>query len=156
MAAVACGIDWARDHHDVAIVDCNGKVVASERISDTAEGFGILLRMLSDHDPADGQLPIAIETSRGLLVAGLRAAGRTVFAINPFSVSRYRDRYRSSRGKSDAFDAMVLANILRTDIDPIGHCPTIRSRWKPCVRSRERSRTRSGNAPRSPTASGRC
>nr|WP_290053586.1 transposase [Nocardia nova] len=51
------------------------------------------------------------------MVAGLRAAGRKVFAINPFAVSRYRDRYRSSRGKSDAFDAMVLGNILRTDID---------------------------------------
>ena len=40
-----------------------------------------------------------------------------MFAINPLAVSRYRDRYRSSRGKSDAFDAMVLANILRTDRD---------------------------------------
>ncbi|KQY32268.1 transposase [Nocardia sp. Root136] len=117
MAAVACGVDWAQDHHDVAVVDHDGKVVASERISDSAEGLTILLRMLVEHDPTDAQLPIAIETSRGLLVAGLRAAGRKVFAINPFSVSRYRDRYRSSRGKSDAFDAMVLANILRTDID---------------------------------------
>lgn len=117
MAAVACGVDWAQEHHDVAIVDHDGKVVASELISDSAEGLSILLRILVDHDPDDGQLPIAIETSRGLLVAGLRAAGRKVFAINPFSVSRYRDRYRSSRGKSDAFDAMVLANILRTDID---------------------------------------
>jgi hypothetical protein len=40
-----------------------------------------------------------------------------VFAINPLAVSRYRDRYRASRGKSDAFDAMVLANILRIDRD---------------------------------------
>ncbi|MBK6870977.1 MAG: transposase [Kineosporiaceae bacterium] len=38
-----------------------------------------------------------------------------VFAINPLAVSRYRDRYRSSGGKSDAFDAMVLADVLRTD-----------------------------------------
>ena len=115
--AVACGIDWAQDHHDVAVVDNDGKVVASQRIPDTAEGLSVLLRMLTEHDPAGGQIPIAIETNRGLLVAGLRAAGRKVFAINPFAVSRYRDRYRSSRGKSDAFDAMVLGNILRTDID---------------------------------------
>jgi Transposase len=38
-------------------------------------------------------------------------AGRQVFAITP----RYRDRYRASGAKSDPFDAMVLANILRTD-----------------------------------------
>ncbi len=115
MPAVACGIDWAQDHHDLAIVDDEGKVLASERIPDTAEGLSTLLGLLARHDTADGSLPIAIETSRGLLVAGLRAAGRRVFAINPFAVSRYRDRYRSSGGKSDAFDAMVLANILRTD-----------------------------------------
>jgi transposase len=75
------------------------------------------LELLAAHDPAEGPLEVAIETSKGLLVAGLRAAGRVVFAINPLAVSRYRDRYRSSRGKSDAFDAMVLANILRTDRD---------------------------------------
>ncbi|ROZ52873.1 hypothetical protein EEB12_28985 [Rhodococcus sp. WS1] len=40
-----------------------------------------------------------------------------MFAINPLSVSRYRDRYSPSRTKSDAADAMILANILRTDND---------------------------------------
>ncbi|MBF6353368.1 transposase [Nocardia higoensis] len=76
MAALACGIDWAQDHHDVAIVDYDGKVIASERIPDTAEGLSILSRMLFEHDPVGEQLPIAIETTRGLLVAGLRAVGR--------------------------------------------------------------------------------
>jgi transposase len=117
VAAVACGIDWAQDHHDVALVDENGVVVASVRIRDDAAGLSQVLALLAEHDPAGGKLPVAIETSQGLLVAGLRAAGRVVFAINPLAVSRYRDRYRSSRGKSDAFDAMVLANILRTDAE---------------------------------------
>jgi transposase len=92
-------------------------VVVAERIDHTAAGLARALELLAENDPADGPLEVAIETSKGLLVAGLRAAGRTVFAINPLAVSRYRDRYRSSRGKSDAFDAMVLANILRTDRD---------------------------------------
>ncbi|GEL20938.1 IS110 family transposase [Pseudonocardia asaccharolytica] len=115
MAAVSCGIDWAQDHHDVAVVDEHGAVVCAERIGNDAAGLARLLEILVEHDPADRRLEVAIETSRGLLVAGLRAAGRTVFAINPLAVSRYRDRYRSSRGKSDTFGAMVLANILRTD-----------------------------------------
>lgn len=117
MAAVACGIDWADKHHDVAIVDETGAVIVGLRIENTAQGLGEVLALLAERDPAGGLMPVAIETTRGLLVAGLRAAGRKVFAINPFAVSRYRDRYRSSRGKSDAFDAMVLANILRTDAD---------------------------------------
>ena len=42
--------------------------------------------------------------------------GRTVFPINPMSVSRYRDRHSVARRKSDAGDAFVLADILRTDL----------------------------------------
>src|SRR3954447_16205508 len=113
--AVSCGIDWAEAHHDVAIVDEQGAVICAERIGHDAAGLARLLELLALHDPAPESLEVAIETSRGLLVAGLRAAGLTVFAIKPLAVSRYRDRYRSSRAKSDAFDAMVLANILRTD-----------------------------------------
>jgi transposase len=60
---------------------------------------------------------VAIETPRGLLVAALRATGRQVFAINPMAVARYRERHTVSRKKSDHGDAMVLANILRTDLD---------------------------------------
>lgn len=117
MTAVSCGIDWAQDHHDVAVVDEQGVVICAERIGNDAAGLARLLEILTVHDPVDAPLEVAIETGRGLLVAGLRMAGRTVIAINPLAVSRYRDRYRASRGKSDAFDAMVLANILRTDRD---------------------------------------
>jgi transposase len=117
MRAVSCGIDWAQDHHDVAVVDENGAVICAQRIGNDAAGLARLLDILTQHDPDDGRLEVAIETSPGLLVAGLLAAGRMVFAINALAVSRYRDRYRSSRAKSDAFDAMVLANILRTDRD---------------------------------------
>jgi hypothetical protein len=59
---------------------------------------------------------VAIETSRGLLVAVLRQGKREVFAINPMAAARYRDRHSVSRKKSDSGDALVLANILRTDM----------------------------------------
>lgn len=59
---------------------------------------------------------MAIETSRGLLVACLRATGRPVHAINPMAAARYRERHAVARKKSDHLDAMVLANILRTDM----------------------------------------
>ena len=59
---------------------------------------------------------MAIETSRGLLVTALRATGRTVFAINPLSVSRYRDRHSVARRKSDPGDALVLAHLMRTSL----------------------------------------
>ena len=58
---------------------------------------------------------MAIETPRGLLVACLRATGRTVYPINPMAVARYRDRHSVAGRKSDHGDAVVLANVLRTD-----------------------------------------
>jgi transposase len=111
-----CGIDWAENHHDVAVVDATGTLVVKRRISDDAPGFAALLQVLVDAgDTAEEPIPVAIETGRGLLVACLRATGRKVFAINPMAVSRYRDRHSVARKKSDAGDALVLANILRTD-----------------------------------------
>lgn len=113
---VYCGIDWAEDHHDVALVDQHGEVVAKRRISDDAVGFTELVALLAEHgDAADSLVPVAIETGRGLLVAGLRGTGRSMYVINPLAVSRYRDRYSVARKKSDHGDAVVLANILRTD-----------------------------------------
>src|SRR3954451_6301650 len=114
---VFCGVDWAEDHHDIALVDAGGKQLAKQRISDDAEGFAQLMALLGEHgDRADAVIPVAIETSRGLLVACLRATGRPVYAINPLAVARYRDRHSVARRKSDAGDALVLANILRTDM----------------------------------------
>ena len=114
---VFCGIDWAERHHDVALVDESGTVIAQRRITETVQGYQELLDMLAEAgDGPEAPIPVAIETPRGLLVACLRACGRPVFAINPFSASRYRERHVISRKKSDSQDAIVLANILRTDM----------------------------------------
>ncbi|MFE4683433.1 IS110 family transposase [Streptomyces sp. NPDC056721] len=116
MSPIYCGIDWAEGHHDIALVDQDGTQVAKLRISDDSAGFHALLELLSRHgDTAETPIPVAIETPRGLLVASLRATGREIYAINPLAAARYRDRGSVSRAKSDAADARILANILRTD-----------------------------------------
>ena len=112
-----CGIDWAEDHHDVAVVDRDGGLLARARISDDAAGFARLLELLAGHgDTAGNPVPVAIETPRGLLVACLRATGRDVYPVNPMAVARYRDRHSIAGRKSDHGDAVVLAGILRTDL----------------------------------------
>ena len=114
---VFCGVDWAEDHHDVAVIDADGTLLAKARIGDDAAGLAHLLALLAEcGESPEQQIPVAIETARGLLVACLRATGRRVFAINPLAVARYRERHSVARKKSDALDAAALANILRTDI----------------------------------------
>jgi Transposase len=100
----------------VALVDANGRLVAKRRISDDVDGFTVLVAILADAADSDADpIPVAIETPRSLLVAALRATGRPVYAINPMAVARYRERWTVARSKSDHADAVVLANILRTD-----------------------------------------
>jgi len=101
-----CGIDWAETHHDVALVDEHGVVLARLRIGDDLAGLQRLLTTLAEHgDRAEAMTPVAIETSRGLLVAALRATGRPVYPINPLAAARYRERHAPSRAKSDQADA---------------------------------------------------
>ena len=114
---VFCGIDWAEDHHDIALVDRSGQLLARRRISDDAAGLTALLSLLAEHgDSPDDPVPVAIETPRGLLTACLRVTGRKVYPVNPMAVARYRDRHSVAGRKSDHGDAVVLANILRTDM----------------------------------------
>lgn len=112
-----CGIDWAEGHHDVAVIDDTGRVVSRARIGNDAAGFTQLLTMLAEAgDTAEKPVPVAIEIDHGLLVAALRVTGRTIYPINPLAASRYRARHQLAGAKSDAADAVLLANILRTDI----------------------------------------
>ncbi|MDR6981342.1 transposase [Streptomyces sp. 3330] len=114
---IYCGIDWAERTHDVALVNDTGTLVAKRHITDDAAGYKLLLELLAEHgDTEENPIPVAIETSRGLLVAVLRTGKRKVYAINPMAAARYRDRHSVSRKKSDPGDALVLANILRTDM----------------------------------------
>ncbi|MFE9688131.1 IS110 family transposase [Streptomyces sp. NPDC006285] len=114
---IYCGIDWAEKTHDVALVDDTGQLVAKRHITDDAPGYKILLDLLAEHGDSEANpIPVAIETPRGLLVAVLRTGTRKIFAINPMAAARYRDRHAVSRKKSDPGDALVLANILRTDM----------------------------------------
>ena len=105
-----CGIDWSERHHDVALVDDEGALVAKRRIPESAAGFRQLLELLAEHGGrSDAPILVAIETAKGLLPVALQAAGYRLFPINPLAVSRYRDRYAVSRAKSDPGDALVLS-----------------------------------------------
>ena len=74
----------------------------------------LIAEHLDDARPRLGhrELVVGIETDRGPWVAALIAAGYQVFAINPMSVARYRERHTTSGAKSDPGDAHVLAEIV--------------------------------------------
>ncbi len=116
------GDDWAEDHHDVEIIDEDGKVLARKRLPEGLAGITQLHELIAHHlgepdgDPAAWPpVVVGIETDRGAWVASLVAAGYEVFAINPRMASRYRDRHSMSGAKSDRADAHLLAELVRLD-----------------------------------------
>jgi transposase len=109
------GDDWAEDHHDVYAMDEDGERLAARRLPEGLAGIRQLHELIAAHAEEPEQVVIGIETDRGLWVGALTAAGYRVYAVNPMAASRYRDRHHVSGAKSDASDAKLLADLVRTD-----------------------------------------
>lgn len=112
---VLVGIDWSERWHDVCLMDESGRVLGRRRIDDSPAGLTQLQSLIAEHAEDPAEVVIGIETPNGLMVRALRAAGYTIYAVNPLAASRYRDRHAVSKKKSDRGDALMLADLVRTD-----------------------------------------
>ena len=109
------GIDWSEQHHDVHVMDAEGRALGRARVPEGIDGAARLHALVADHAEDPAEVVVGIEIDRGLLVTSLVAAGNQVYAVNPRAVDRYRDRHALSGAKSDGGDAKVLADLGRTD-----------------------------------------
>lgn len=109
---VYVGLDWAAVVHAVCVMSAAGKVLAQFTIEHTADGIASLIRRLAKYgDPADVQ--IGIERPNGRLVDLLLEAGHPVIPVSPNAIKTWREGEVVSGAKSDAGDAMVIAEYLR-------------------------------------------
>lgn len=127
MTKCFAGLDWASRTHAVCIIDERGTVRCEFEVPHDAAGLAQLCRRLK----AAHVTAVAIERPSGLVVDALLEAGLQVVPIHPNVVKATRPRYRSHGGKSDATDAYLLADLLRTD----GH------RFKPLAPQSDEIRT---------------
>jgi transposase len=107
----AAGIDWASTEHALCVVDEAGARLRERLVGHDEAGIAGLCRELTEM----GVARVAIERPDGILVDRLLAAGLTVIAVHPNQAKAARERYSVARGKSDRFDAFVLAELARTD-----------------------------------------
>ncbi len=122
--AACVGIDWASEHHDIALQIAGDTVVEQQRIAHTPVAIAAWLASLSA--PVTGQpIAIALETSRGPLAHALLEAPFVVlYPINPRSLHRFREAFAPSGAKDDAPDAQRLLMLLVKHRDQL-------SRWAP-------------------------
>lgn len=105
------GIDWASEENALCVVDEGGAAIAGELFANDEAGIRELIRRMR----ALGVVRVAIERPDGLLVDRLLEAGSTVLPVHPNQLKATRSRYEATGGKSDGFDAFVLAELARTD-----------------------------------------
>jgi transposase len=110
-ARLFAGIDWASRTHLVCVVDQDGAIRLRFEIANTGKTFTGLVKRLTKLAVTG----VAIERGDGPLVEALLDAGLRVVVITPRQVKGLRSRYTGSGAKSDAADAYLLADVLRTD-----------------------------------------
>jgi transposase len=106
------GFDWARDHHDVIIVDRAGQIAADFQFEHTASGWQRWRQELAKLGTA---IAVAVETSQGIVVEHLLQSAVAIYPVSPVSAKRYRERKAPSGNKTDRLDAWALADALRVD-----------------------------------------
>jgi transposase len=112
--AVLVGVDWGCSVHAVCVIDAQGRVLDRFEVNHDRAGLAALVTRLHQHG-APSASAVAIERPSGLLVDVLVEAGFVVTPIHPNVVKACRPRYRAVMAKSDQGDALILADILRTD-----------------------------------------
>lgn len=105
------GIDWASEEHACCVVDGAGRIVEGRRYRHDERGIAALCARLLE---LTVEL-VAVERPDGLLIERLLDSGLHVIAVHPNQVAAMRPRFSAAGGKSDSFDAFVLAELARTD-----------------------------------------
>lgn len=107
----SAGVDWASEEHALCVVDAAGGKLAGELFAHDEAGIRALVARMRSL----GVGRVAIERPDGLLVDRLLDAGFPVLPVHPNALKATRPRYEAAGGKSDGFDAFVLAELARTD-----------------------------------------
>ena len=105
------GLDWAKDHHSVVIVEREGKIVAQFDFEHSNQGW----QSFVEQTAAWPNLAVSIETSQGAVVDQLLQREYTVYPVHPVAAQSYRQRKAPTGTKTDHVDAWGLADALRVD-----------------------------------------
>ncbi|MDN5721316.1 IS110 family transposase [Corynebacterium sp.] len=109
---VYVGLDWAAVVHAVCVMSAAGKVLTQFTIEHTAEGIALLIRRLARYGEPD-VVQVGIERPNGRVVDLLLEAGHPVIPVSPNAIKTWREGEVVSGAKSDAGDAIVIAEYLR-------------------------------------------
>ena len=109
------GVDWGSEHHQVCLVDAQGRIVGEREFPHGGKGLADLCDWLLSICGAANSVAVGIEVPHGPVVDTLIDRGFVLHAINPKQLDRLRDRHSVAGAKDDRRDAYVLGDGVRTD-----------------------------------------
>jgi transposase len=109
------GIDWSREYHDIHVTNEAGATLAQFQIAHSTQGFEQFHSQIRSINPEPGDCLVAIESSHNQFVDYLWSRGYLIYVLAPTVVQGNRGRQSASGARTDASDAALLADILRTD-----------------------------------------
>src|ERR1035438_7160213 len=102
-------LDWAKDHHDVIVVDRVGTIVADFQFAHTAPGWEEFNCKMQPF----GKCPLTIETSVGMAVDQLLERGYPLYPINPLAANNPSPASRTLCGISVSIPSPSAATAAR-------------------------------------------
>ena len=113
---VYTGIDWSENKHDIVFMNQAGVSIAQLTIPHDPDGFLKLDAARATLGVAPQDCAVGLETAHNLLIDFLWSRQYTqVYVIPPSVTKSNRGRFGSSRARTDQSDALLLADIVRTD-----------------------------------------
>ena len=103
------GIDWAEEFHLVALGRPGEGVFDVARVEHDPRSLDALIARIATLEPDPAEVRVVLETSYGMLVERLLAAGYTVVPVNPDLIARRRGPAKKKDDAEDARIACLLA-----------------------------------------------
>jgi transposase len=114
-----CGIDAHKRFHVAALVDQGGQARGWLSFANSPKGTARLRAFLAEHEALEA--PIGVEGAGHFaraMCAELQALGHPVLDVPPWRTRR--DRRTRGPGKTDATDALLIAQVVRIDGHRLG------------------------------------
>jgi hypothetical protein len=111
------GLDWADQRHEIRLQAADSAHTESFTVEQKPEALQAWVTQLRARFP-QGMIALALEQSRGAVIYGLMHYDFfLLYPVQPKTVARYREAFASSGAKSDASDAGLLLELVRTHRD---------------------------------------
>src|SRR4051794_2092926 len=111
---VWCGIDLG-EANTLAVVNRKGELLTSCDFTATLDGLRRVQATIARHGKPHHAVQILLESPNGLVADWLLTHNYDVRHVHPVASAAYRRAHSRSRAKSDAGDAQLLANLVRTN-----------------------------------------